>query len=128
MRRSLLYSAGEMKRHRWYRNTGMLRNSAVMSVSLSGVMNGEVTLVAIMLEPTGSRRSMGVATKSNTRFWNGNSAKKIASKDATHQSRRRRISSRWPIAELLSRDSGGGGLDAVLTARGAEDRRRVGAA
>ncbi|MNP68010.1 hypothetical protein D3C76_1639110 [compost metagenome] len=53
MRFSWRYMAGAMKLQAWCNSTGMATNSAAIRVSLNGARNGEVTLVAIMLAPSG---------------------------------------------------------------------------
>src|SRR5512146_1949799 len=67
-----------------------------------GVMNGEVTPVAIMLLPAGRCCSMGRATHSNTWFWNGSRQMNRSSSVATELSRRRRSSSRCAISVGLT--------------------------
>src|SRR5690242_6436432 len=108
MRCSRLYNAGEMKRQRCQRNTGTVRNSATTRQSFMGVMNGEVTPVAIMLLPSGSLSIMGLATQANTRFWNGNRQQNSTSNVATELSRRRRISSRLAMSVGLISDGSPG--------------------
>src|ERR1700749_1106236 len=103
-----------MKRQMWNRNTGTARNSATTRHSFMGVMNGEVTPVAIMLLPSGSLSIMGLATQVNTWFWNGNRQKNNTSSVATEFSRRRRISSRLAMSVELMKDGSAGGWSSGL--------------
>src|SRR6186713_1829106 len=58
---SRLYKPGATKAHTWYSTYGMAMNSATNSESLSGAMNGEIRLVAIIELPAGIFWMSGVA-------------------------------------------------------------------
>jgi len=61
---SCVYSPGATKAQAWYSTQGSEIISATIIDSLTGTMNGVMTPVAIIFEPSGSALSIGCAMKS----------------------------------------------------------------
>ena len=85
-------------------------NSATISDSLSGAMNGEMTLVAINDVPAGSFSISGRATSVNSSFWKNASGTKQARTTMTDRSSRSRSSRRCETSVPSARDSPSDGL------------------
>src|SRR5438105_10873725 len=61
---SCVYRPGATKAQSWYSTTGSATRNAAIKVIFSGTMNGDSTLVAIIVVPLGSVAASGCASKS----------------------------------------------------------------
>ena len=112
MRFSDLYKPGAMKPQTWAKITGMARKTAKTIDNLKGVKKGDVTSVAIIEDPAGSKLLKGSETKVYNSLAKGNSAMN-AMNTATSAFRNRSLSSRKcatsgmgssAVTERVSRD------------------------
>jgi hypothetical protein len=93
MRFSDLYKPGAMKPQTWAKITGIARKTARTIDNLKGVKKGDVTSVAIIEDPSGSRLLKGSEMKVYNSLAKGNSAMN-AMKTAMSAFRNRSLSSR----------------------------------
>ena len=89
---------------------GIAMKMPPISDSLSGVMNGETTLVAMIEVPSGNFSISGCATSVNSWFEKKASGMKQIVTATTARSRRVRSSRRCEISVPSARDSGSRGL------------------
>ncbi|MNV89712.1 hypothetical protein D3C71_1840300 [compost metagenome] len=78
----------------------MATNSAHIAVSLNGVRNGEVTLVAIMLAPSGRKRRKGSEISVYSVWAKGNSPANTNPTSARQRTRRLRRSRRCSVSGM----------------------------
>src|SRR4030095_12857084 len=102
---SRLYKPGATNAHTWYSTYDIAMNNATNNESLSGAMNGEIRLVAIIELPAGIFAMSGVAMIVNRSLANQAHGAKTIAIATTHFSNRWRNSTRCEMSVPSARRS-----------------------